>query len=102
MDAASPETCSTCPFLLRENTSLRAEAAHLKEELRRSRELLEEARRAGKRQAAPFSKGPPKADPREPGRKPDAAYGRRGERPRPDHVDESMSLPSIGNSNGAP
>src|SRR5262245_39749030 len=42
---------------------LRAEVDRLKRE-------LEEARRAGKRQAAPFSKGPPKADPKRPGRKP--------------------------------
>jgi hypothetical protein len=31
---------------------------------------LQEALRAGKRQAAPFSKGPPKSNPKRPGRKP--------------------------------
>src|ERR1700722_13086560 len=36
---------------------------------------LEEASRAGKRQAAPFSKGPPKADPKTPGRKAGEDYG---------------------------
>src|ERR1700712_5991087 len=41
---------------------LRAEVERLKAE-------LEQSRRAGKRQAAPFSKGAPKADPKRPGRK---------------------------------
>jgi hypothetical protein len=42
---------------------LRAEVDRLKQE-------LEETCRAGKRPAAPFSKGPPKADPKRLGRKP--------------------------------
>ncbi|MGQ0612164.1 MAG: hypothetical protein ACT4PV_00220, partial [Planctomycetaceae bacterium] len=37
--------------------------------------LLDEARRAGKRQAGPFSKGEPKADPKPPGRKAGKAHG---------------------------
>lgn len=41
---------------------LRAEVERLKAE-------LEQSRRAGKRQATPFSKGPPKAHPKRPGRK---------------------------------
>jgi transposase len=41
---------------------LRAEVERLKAE-------LEQSRRAGKRQAAPFSKGSPKANPERPGRK---------------------------------
>ena len=51
---------------------------------------LEIARRAEKRQAAPFSKGPPKANPRRPGRPKGhpPAY-----RPVPEHVDETVEVP---------
>ena len=43
-----------------------------------------------KRQAAPFSKGPPKRQPKKPGRKRGAAHGRHGHRPppAPGRVDE--------------
>ncbi|MDY3558366.1 hypothetical protein R5W23_005394 [Gemmata sp. JC673] len=44
---------------------------------------LQEAVRAGKRQAAPFRKGPPKPDPKLPGRKSGAAHGKHGHRPSP-------------------
>jgi len=54
---------------------------------------LEEARRAGKRQAAPFSKGEPKKDPQRPGRKPGKGYGRQAVRPIPAQVDESFRTP---------
>src|SRR3990167_7563094 len=64
-----------------ERTELKAENAKL-------RELLEEARRAGKRQAAPFSKGKPKANPKRRGRKSGRDHGPHAHRPRPDHVDE--------------
>ncbi len=40
------------------------------ERLAKLESLLEESRRAGKRQAAPFSKDKPKRDPKKPGRKP--------------------------------
>ena len=39
-------------------------------------QLLEQATRKGKRQAAPFSKGLPKPEPKRPGRKPGADYGK--------------------------
>lgn len=45
--------------------------------------LLEEALRAGKRQAAPFRKGPPRAQPETPGRKSGADHGAHGHRPPP-------------------
>lgn len=44
---------------------------------------LEEATRAGKRQAAPFREGPPKPDPKIPGRKSGGAHGTHGHRPPP-------------------
>ena len=48
---------------------------------------LDEARRGGKRQASPFSKGDPKPDPKTPGRKAGKAYGKRGVRAVPVNVD---------------
>ena len=50
---------------------------------------LEEAFRAAKRQASPFSKGPPKKDPKPSGRKPGPRHGPTNLRPPPDHVDEA-------------
>ena len=54
---------------------------------------LDAARRAGKRQAAPFSRGEPTKNPKRPGRKPGAAYGRHARRPVPDRVDETHQAP---------
>ena len=55
--------------------------------------LLEEKTRSGKRQAAPFSKGPPKKNPQTPGRKPGEDYGQHHRRAIPDHVDETYDVP---------
>jgi hypothetical protein len=44
---------------------------------------LEEARRGGKRQAAPFSKGQANREPKRPGRKRGDTHGRHGHRPAP-------------------
>ncbi|MGH8883682.1 MAG: hypothetical protein ACRDYX_00600 [Egibacteraceae bacterium] len=55
---------------------------------------VETARRAGKRQAAPFSKGEPKADPKRAGRKAGQAYGTKAHRAAPDHVDEVVAVPA--------
>jgi hypothetical protein len=63
--------------------ALEEEVARLKAELERLKGRLEEAERAGKRQAAPFSKGPPKANPKRPGRK---AGHSPAHRPRPEQV----------------
>jgi transposase len=62
-------------------------------EIERLRKQLEEALRANKRSAAPFSKGDPKPDPKPPGRKPGAAYGQRATRPVPSRVDEQIHVP---------
>jgi len=55
--------------------------------------LLEEKNRSGKRQATPFSKGPPKKNPQTPGRKPGEDYGQDHRRGVPDHVDETYEVP---------
>jgi transposase len=78
--AARP--CLRCERLERDVEALRKENAQL-------RARLSEAQRVAKRQAGPFSKGAPKANPKRPGRKPGPNYGKKVRRPIPDHVDES-------------
>src|SRR5512132_1966267 len=66
---------------------LRADNQRLIARVRELVAKVEELRRAGKRQAAPFSKDRPARSPRRPDRKAGAAYGRRGRRPVPERVD---------------
>lgn len=68
-----------------ENTALRAENAAL-------RKALEDERRAGKRQAAPFSRGIRKANPKKPGRKPG---GSRTRRQVPTKIDKKVVVPAL-------
>jgi transposase len=56
-------------------TQLDAHVAELRARVAQLERLLEQATRGAKRQAAPFSKGPPKPDPKPPGRKPGPDYG---------------------------
>ena len=79
--------------LERRVASLEKELEHALAEIGRLRKQLEEALRAHKRSAAPFSKGGPKSDPKPPGRKPGAAYGQRATRPVPSRVDEQVPVP---------
>ena len=93
--------------LHRENEQLRREKEQLHEEQRRLHQeqerlrqendrlkrQLEEAQRAQKRQAAPFSRGRRKADPKPPGRKSGAAYGQRYCKTIPEQVDEVIAVP---------
>lgn len=58
-------------------------------------DLLDQATRGGKRQAAPFSKGAPKPDPKKPGRKSGQAHGRHAHRAAPDtRPDEVIDVPA--------
>jgi transposase len=81
--------------LLQDNDRLRQENQRLQRELDQARAELDQARRQGKRQAAPFSKGPPKPQPKKPGRKRGAAHGRHGHRlpPDPAVIDETYEAP---------
>src|SRR5262252_2964447 len=79
--------------LRQENNRLRRETERLKQEAERLRRELEAALRASKRQAAPHSRGNPKADPQRPGRKPGRRYGRQACRPIPKRVDERIAVP---------
>jgi transposase len=86
-----------------ENTQLRGENAVLRaehagnEQLRRDNQRLrarvEELERAGKRQAAPFSRNDPRPDPKRPGRKPGPDYGVRARRAVPERVDRQVDVP---------
>lgn len=78
--------------LQRESEWLQEEKQRLEDELKRLRKELEVAQRAAKRQAAPFSRGKPKSDPKPPGRKSGTAHGRHYQRPVPDHVDEEIQV----------
>ena len=72
--------------LQRENDRLKQEVEHLKRQ-------LDAARRAGRRQAAPFAKDRPQGHGGRPGRRPGAAYGRHGCRRPPTQVDETYAAP---------
>jgi transposase len=76
-----------------ENDKLRKEIERLKQETARLRRELEAALRAAKRQAAPHSRGRPKANPKRPGRKSGGRYGRQACRPIPARVDERIAVP---------
>jgi len=72
--------------LRQENDRLRQQNERLRRELAEARAEIDQLRRQGKRQAAPFSKGPPKSQPKTPGRKRGPAHGRHGHRLPPDPV----------------
>jgi transposase len=83
-----PVSCAGCQALERRLRDLQAENERL-------RHQLEEATRAGKRQAAPFAKGPPAGQPKKPGRKPGKDYGPKAHRqpPSPEQIDEVHEAP---------
>src|SRR4051795_1009492 len=94
-----PVSCAGCQALQRRVHDLQAENQRL-------RGQLEEALRAGKRQAAPFAKGKPSAQPKKPGRKPGKDYGPKAHRqpPSPEQIDEvhEAPLPDICPDCGSP
>jgi len=76
------------------------ECARLGQELQALRErvskltaALEEERRRGKRQAAPFSKGSPVTEPKPPGRKSGKRHGPHAHRSVPPRIDETYDAP---------
>ncbi len=71
------------------------EVERLKTDKAALRAKLEEARRANKRQAAPFSrdKRKPDCERKRPGRKPGADHGRHGHRTPPESPDEEITVP---------
>jgi transposase len=85
--------CPNCIRLEREIAELRARDAQRQIQIERLTRLLDEQRRTGKRQAAPFAKGPPKPEPKKPGRKPGKDYGTKAHREPPKHIDEVHDAP---------
>ena len=79
--------------LQRSTERLQREAQRLQQETERRRRELEAALRASKRQAAPHSRGNPKANAKRPGRKSGRHYGRQACRPTPSRVDEQIAVP---------
>jgi transposase len=78
--------------------ALQRRVAELEAHVERLTRLLEQPQRAGRRQAAPFAKGPPADQPKKPGRKPGAAYGAKGHRmpPPPEQITETHEAPLPG------
>ena len=78
--------------LEREVDRLQKRNKRLEDENSRLKRDLDAARRAGCRQAAPFAK-PRVRDPKKPGRRPGASYGRPARRSAPGRVDEHCDVP---------
>jgi transposase len=79
--------------LERQRQPLERERERLRQENEKLKRQLEEAQRAAKRQAAPFSRGTRKPNPKTPGRKPGASYGQRHGKAIPKKVDEVIAVP---------
>jgi transposase len=72
---------------------LESQVAQLQDRIARLEEQLAAVSRSAKRQAAPFSKGPPKPDPKRPGRKKGPDYGTKAYRAAPTVIDEIYEAP---------
>jgi len=94
MDASIPKIpngspgCPRCVELERVIAQLHGQIDELKARL----EKAEAGSRAAKRQAAPFSKGPPKAEPKTPGRKSGEAHGPHFHRGVPPWINETHDV----------
>src|SRR5512147_1305008 len=91
MNVAAP----TYDELLDQNRRQARLIEELRAEVERLKAELEQSRRAGKRQAAPFPKGAPKADPERPGREPGHPPSHRPA-PAPGQVDRTIEVPLPG------
>ena len=90
MDATQANTDSTrCPGCAKRDRRI----ADLEARIAALEAKLAELSRAGKRQAAPFSKGPPKANPKKAGRKSGKDYGTQACRAIPTQIDEVLEAP---------
>jgi len=87
MDAEQrQDDCGAC-------AQLRQELQVLREQVAKLTAALEEERRRGKRQAAPFSKGPPVTEAKSPGRKSGKRHGPHAHRSVPPRIDETYDAP---------
>lgn len=87
--------CPGCVERDRRIAALERRNAALEKRLGELERLVDQVRRGGKRQAAPFSKGSPKAEPKKPGRKGGDDYGTKAFRAAPplDRIDEEHEAP---------
>jgi len=85
--------CRGCVQRDRRIAQLENQVAQLQDRIARLEEQIVALSRSAKRQAAPFSKGPPKADPKKPGRKSGKDYGTPGCRAVPAQIDEVLEAP---------
>ena len=85
-DATNPPACPGCVRRDRRIAELELRIVKLEEQ-------VATLSRAAKRQAAPFSKGPPKANPQRPGRKAGADYGTKAFRAVPPTIDKVYEAP---------
>jgi len=79
--------------LVAENERLRERLGMVEPRIAELERLLEEVRRAAKRQSAPFSKNKPKEEWETPGRKKGKAHGTHGHRPPPAEPDRFADAP---------
>jgi transposase len=94
MDAERTVTdCPRCPELEQRVAELEAMVRSLSDQVAKLTAALEEERRRGKRQAAPFSKGAPMAEPKQPGRKRGKRHGPHAQRSVPPRIDETIDVP---------
>ena len=92
MDAPS---CPGCLQRDRQIDQLQQRVAALEARVTELLARLDEQQRAGKRQASPFAKGPPKDRPKKPGRKAGDPHGMHAHRPppAPETIDETLEAP---------
>lgn len=93
MSERTSGNCPHCEELTQEVEQLLREIDRLKKQVESLSAALEETRRAGKRQAAPFRKKAPKPNPQKPGRKPGENYGEHHRRAVPETIDETYEAP---------
>jgi transposase len=85
--------CPGCAQRDRRIAQLENQVAQLQGRIARLEEQIVALSRSAKRQAAPFSKGPPKTDPKKPGRKSGKDYGTPACRAVPTQIDEVLEAP---------
>jgi transposase len=94
MSESEPQPeCPNCQRLERRVRELEAQVEHLTGLVDRLTKALEASQRAGKRQAAPFSKGKQAGPPKPPGRKSGDEHGVHRHRAVPGHIDEVHAAP---------
>jgi transposase len=85
--------CPGCVASARRIAQLEALVVAQEKRIKHLEQIIDELRRGGKRQAAPFSKGPPKSRPKKPGRKSGSDHGAHQRRQIPPDLDEIHEAP---------